>query len=337
MKAADKWVLVLRTMGRNWLWLFILLTALGVVGIYFFCAADKTVIEEKREPCELKVIAGEGLSLSESTVSDILSLSDVLQASGVYELPVTLTIGDYSASVTVAGIAADYLQVDLQSGSMFPASSSMPWLIISKSTTKEFKDHNGKIGSPSFLDEQVTLAVSDSSVIAGVSGIFADKEGTSMAYMEQMMAKKLLQQQGQGRAYAYILVRITDMGAAEYVGKQIAELGCTAETTNSGQQERWAALEKEMIYILLLGLAFLFCAGMWKYAADIKRKPERLKQDDVLLWAGLTVREIRRLHRTQLFLAVLPGLMLGILLAVALPHLLPDNTEQSIWALSLWE
>ena len=316
--------------------LFILLTALGVMGIFFFFAAEKTVIAEKSEPCELKVMAGEGVILSESTVADILSFPDALAASGVYEVPVTLNVGDYSTSVTVDGISADYLQVELQSGSMFPESSSMPWLVLSKSAVKAFKDKDGKAGDLILLDAQIALMVGEASVIAGVCGICADGEGAAMVYMEQTMAKKLLQQQGLGRSYTYILVRITDMGVAEAVTKQISALGCTVETTNAAQQERWSALEKEMIYVLLLGLALLFCAGTWKYAMDVKQKPERIKQDEALGWSGLSVWEVRRLHRTQTLLAILPGLVLGILVAVILPHLLPDNAEQSIFALSLW-
>lgn len=337
MKIVDKWTLALRTMGQSWLGIFILLTALGVMGIFFFFAAVRTVLTEKSEPCELKVMAGEGVILSEGTVADILSFPDALDASGVYEVPVTLNVGDYSASVTVDGISANYLQVELQSGSMFPESSSMPWLVLSKSAVKAFKDKDGKAGDLILLDAQTTLMVGEASVIAGVSGICADGEGTAMVYMEQTMAKKLLQQQGLGRSYTYILVRITDMGAAEAVTKQISALGCTVETTNAAQQERWSALEKEMVYVLLLGLALLFCAGMWKYAIDVKQKPERIKQDDALIWTGLSVGEVRRLHRTQTLLAILPGLVLGVLSGVILPHLLPDNAAQSLFALSLWE
>ena len=336
MKIADKWTLALRTMGQSWLGIFILLTALGVMGIFFFFAAVRTVLTEKSEPCELKVMAGEGVILSEGTVADILSFPDVLAASGVYEFPVTLIAGDYRASVTVAGVAADYLQVELQSGSMFPENSSMPWLVLSKSTVKAFKNKDGKAGDLNLLDAQTTLMVGEASVIAGVCGICADGEGTAMVYMEQTMAKKLLQQQGLGKSYTYILVRITDMGAAESVTKQISALGCTVETTNAAQQERWSALEKEIVYVLLLGLVLLFCAGMWKYAMDVKQKPERTKQDETLRWVGLFVREIHRLHRTQTLLAVLSGLVLGILVASILPHLLPDNAEESIFALSLW-
>ena len=323
-------------MGQSWLGIFILLTALGVMGIFFFFAAVRTVLTEKSEPCELKVMAGEGVILSEGTVADILSFPDALAASGVYEVPVTLNVGDYSASVTVDGISADYLQVELQSGSMFPENSSMPWLVLSKSAVKAFKDKDGKAGDLILLDAQTTLMVGEASVIAGVCGICADGEGTAMVYMEQTMAKKLLQQQGLGRSYTYILVRITDMGVAEAVTKQISALGCTVETTNVVQQERWSALEKEMIYVLLLGLALLFCAGMWKYAMDVKHKPERIKQDEVLHWAGLSVWEVRRLRRSQTLLAILSGLVLGVLLGGILPHLLPDNAAQSLFALSLW-
>ena len=165
-----------------------------------------------------------------------------------------------------------------------------------------------------------------------ISGVYADRENTA-----RPIARRLLQQQGQGKTYACILVRVTSMGAAETVTKQISGLGCAIETTNAAQQERWAALEKEMIYVLLLGLALLFCAGMWKYAADVKQKPERIKQDNTLLWAGFSAQEVRGFHRTQTLFAVLPGLLLGILMAVILPHFLPDNIEQSVFTLSLWK
>lgn len=323
-------------MGQSWLGIFTLLTALGVMVVYFFFAAVKTVLTEKGEPCELMVMAGEGVSLSEGTVADILSFPDALAASGVYEVPVTLSVGDCSASVTVDGISADYLQVALQSGSMFPENSSMPWLVLSKSAVKALKDKEGKAGDLILLDSQIALTVGEASVIAGVCGVCADGEGTAMAYMGQAMAKKLLRQQGLGRSYTYILVRVTDIGAAEAVTKQISALGCTVKTTSAARQERWSALEKEMVYVLLLGLALLFSTGMWKYTMNVKQKPERIKQDEALLWAGLSVWEVRRLHQTQTFLAILPGLVLGILMGVILPHLLPDNAEQSLFALSLW-
>lgn len=336
MRTADKFSLARRTMGRGWLLVFILLMALGVMGIYFFGATAKTVRVEKSEPCEIKITAGNGVSLNEDTVAEILSLPDALAASGVYELPVTLASGDYSASVTIVGISADYLEVEMHSGTMFPASGSMPWLILSKSTTKEFKDKNNKTGTLSFPDTQLTLTLNDTSLIAGVSGVYADRENTAQAYMEQATAKRLLQQQGQGKTYAYILVRVTDMGAAADVAAQIAALGCTADTTNAAQQERWAVLEKEMVYVLLLGLAQIFCAVMWKYAADVKQKPERQAQDEALRWMGMSARDIRALHHIRITLAILPGVALGLLVAMALPHLLPDASANSLFVLSLW-
>ena len=335
MRISDKFSLARRTMGRGWLPVFILLTALGVMGIYFFCAAAKTVRAEKSEPCELKVLAGEGISLNEDTIAEILLLPDALAASGVYELPATLTSGDHSAAVTVVGISADYLEVEMQSGTMFPASGSMPWLVLSKSTTKAFKDKNNKTGTLSFPDTKLTLTLNDTSLTAGVSGVFTDRENTAQAYMEQAAARRLLQQQGQGKTYACILVRVTNMGAAETVTKQISGLGCTTETTNAAQQERWAALEKEMIYVLLLGLALLFCAGMWKYAADVKQKPERQEQDVTLRWMGMSVRDIRVMHHIRTTLAIPPGITLGLLTAMALPHLLSDAAANSLFVLSL--
>lgn len=312
MSAAQRWRLALLGLGRSRGGPFVLLLAVGVAGLYLAAAGWAGIVSERARPCEIRITASGASGLTARTVEDILSIPEVLDATGVYALSLTVTGDGASANLTVAGLEADHLQIDLTEGSLFPATASMPWLVLGDEAIKKFTDDDGRKAAVSLTGEQVSLTLNDVTVPAGVSGVFAAGDGDADGYMSGDMARALLQAQGLGQSYDYILARLENTGAQEAAAEALAALGCQAEATDTALAGTWAARGREAVYQLMTGAAFLLCAIMHRRMTAALRREETLARRQALAWMGMTAKQARSPEAYQTAVLSVLALLLGI-------------------------
>ena len=302
----------------------VLFTAAAVTAMCFSGAILTTIHGEKAEPCELSVTAPSYLAITEQSIQDFRAIANVVDATGIIEVPVTAAGGKYSAGLTLVGIEAGYISgLTYALGEPFPTAGAMPWLVLSQGAARTFTDPEDKtwhgasyMPDIDWLGADFSLDMGGSIISARVSGLFEGDEPA--AYISLDIAKTLLQSQGQTAGFTGARVRVTNIGAAEVVSKTITDLGCQVENRDSARQERWDAQTREAVYLAALGAAGLLCAGMTRRTGASLCQEEARRRNDVLRWAGMSNAAIRGI-------AVLRGIYLslsGAALGVAAYHLI---------------
>ena len=341
MRARDLFGLAARGIHPGFGTAHVLIMAFAVACFCFSVAIWSSVKVEKAEPCELTVTAPSYLDVTEQTIQDFLGIPDVVDATGLVEIPVIAESGKYTASLTLVGIDGDYLDAAYSVGEAFPVDSAMPWIVLSKAAARSFIDPADKtkhdanyMPSIDWLDADFALTVGENIISAKVSGVF---EGdTVAAYISQNMAKQLLQRQGQPSGYTSAAVRITNIGTAETVTKAISALGYEVANGDKTRQEKWDVQLREAVYILILGIAGFLCSVMLKVTNRVVIRQDRQRRDTALRWAGATNTLIRMLDFVSYCYLDVAGVFLGILLHYAVAAFIPmELRESSNFALTI--
>lgn len=323
MRAPELLRLTGRSLRSPWLRLAAAFTALAAICLYFSGAALWTVWREKREPCELSVVSAAGTALSAADTAAMREIEDVQAAAGVIELSAEVSAGKYEAALTLTGIDPDYIQGTYAEGGVFPDGASMPWLVLNAAAQKLFADpddntrrDSGYMPAIDWLDGEFLLHIGENTRTAKVSGILDDGSDEAHAYMSLDMAELLRREQGEDWAYTRILLRVTDIGAAEQVEKALAGLGYTAENQNPQQQEAWKTETREAAYLALLGAALVVCA---LFAARIFLRGDRRALFAEMERLGITARTLRNTLRLKAALAFAAGAALGAFICCMTP------------------
>ena len=141
MRLTDYMALACHGLRRGFGTASVLFTAAAVTALCFSGALLAAIHSEKTEPCELSIVAPSYLAITEQSVQDFQAITDVVEATGIVEVPVTAKSGEYAAGLTLVGIDGDYLD-DLvyTTGETFPAGGAMPWIALSKAAAQSFID-----------------------------------------------------------------------------------------------------------------------------------------------------------------------------------------------------
>lgn len=318
MRTRDLFSLAIRNIQPSFGVAHVLIIAFAVACFCFSIATWETVNMEKAEPCELKVTAPSYLDITEQSVQDIITISDVIDASGILTVPVTARSGKYESSLTLMGIDGDYLDVTYSAGSVFPTGSAMPWIILSEAAAKTFMDPMDKakhddnyMPSIDWLDAEFALTVGENIIAGKVSGIFEDENAA--AYISQDMAKQLLQRQGRSSSYTSIAVRVTNIGTAGAAAKAISGLGYEVTGRDDSMQEKWDVQLRESFYTLVLGIAGACCAVMLEVTYKTVDRRRNQSRNYTLSWLGMSSDFVRWLDIVRYCCLESAGIGLGVL------------------------
>ena len=109
MRITNYLTLVGHGLHRGFVAAEVLFTAAAATAMCFSGAVLTTIHNEKTEPCELSVTAPSYLTITEQSIQDFHSIDDVVDATGIVEVPVIAAGGKYTASITLVGIDGEYL------------------------------------------------------------------------------------------------------------------------------------------------------------------------------------------------------------------------------------
>ncbi len=318
MRITDYLTLVGHGLHRGFVAAEVLFTAAAVTAVCFSGAILVTIHSEEAEPCELSVTAPSYLAITEQSIQDFQAIADVVDATGIVEVPVIAACGKYTATLTLVGIDEEYLN-DLvyTAGKLFPAGGAMPWITLSRTAAQSFTDPTDKTKRPAsympdidWLGTNFSLDMGGNIISARVSGIFESDEPA--AYIGLDIAKTLLQNHGQTDRYTGARVRVTNAGAAESVSKAITGQGYGVENRDSERQEKWDAQTREAVYLAILSAAGFLCVGMTRLTGNARNRKADRQRDDVLRWAGLNEAAIRGIGIVRGIFLALIGAAIGI-------------------------
>ena len=166
MKNRDFYTLALKGWGPMVITPILFLT----LAFYLLISAGTTqytLQQEKNQPCEL-IVTGEGLNnknlnldnpgssnsegLTDMDAAKILEIQDVLAATLIYPVSAHLQMDSLQADVILYGISSDYLKQKLcpipQIGTIFPETSSMPYLFLNEAAACELINIASKSKNP---------------------------------------------------------------------------------------------------------------------------------------------------------------------------------------------
>lgn len=260
MKRSDLWWLALKGWKRIMFpGIFFLVLAVYLLGMS--STILWTLSQEKSAPCRLVAEAGTG---SGTDLTKLSQISGVTAYTAVYEVPVSVTAGAYTADLTLYGIDSDFLDEGLKEGSVYPEETVMPYLLVNEPALKLFQDSAGQPvqepDSVDWLNSGVTIegAPPVVSKICGILKSEADEDSPS-AYISQTSAKALLAQRGE-TASGKIWIALQNSGYEESVEKALSALGYTVENADREREERWTLSETKGLSLCLAGVIALLAA-----------------------------------------------------------------------------
>jgi hypothetical protein len=244
MKISDRLRLATKNLKGLWSLLPIAGMAIGMFCLCFAGAIFTSVNGEKSLPCELDVSTEGKSKITDNALVQIYEIEDVLDATPLLQVPLTIETGSYTAELTLTGIEDYYLDEAYAEGSIFPANTVMPYIVLNEAACKMFTEEDQE---PSDEAPEIDWLGSNFFVKTGegvrpytsrICGVLEDEDEEPMAYVNLAIAKDLLNEKGTN-TYTAAKVRIVNIGQAERVSTAIKGLGFTVGNPNTDQQEIW--------------------------------------------------------------------------------------------------
>ena len=351
MRISDRLALAAKGLQGRWA----VLPAAGMaIAAFCLCFAGAVLVSvqlEKAEPYELSVTAE---ALDDSDIQGVGALEDVMAATALLDVPAVVTANEYAAPFTLTGIQASCFREEFALGTEFPDSGVMPYIVLNKAALKTFEKEMGAdvlyggdreseasdgIPEVDWLNANVTVQMGEGKpVVARICGVLdgdADAQ-ESAAYISLSAAKALLQGQGQIPVYTAARVRITNIGAAEAVSRELARLGYAVSNSNAELQAKWDGEMKEMAYLIVVGAFGLLCSAVllaaWRRISSLQDAGAYA----ALVWMGLRRGDIRALFTLQSLMISVTGAAIGILVSLMLPSFLTaGETVETIFLLTV--
>lgn len=334
MKTSDRLRIAAQNLKGLWALLPIAGMAIGMFCLCFAGAILTSVSGEKALPCELDVSTEGKVKITDSALVQISEIEGILDATPLLQVPVTVQTGAYTAELTLTGIETYYLDEAYAEGSIFPADTVMPYIVLNEAACKKFSEDedNEQDEAPEidWLGAGFTVKTGEDSrsVTSRVCGVLRGEVEEPIAYVNLAIAEELLNEKGTN-AYTSAKVRVVNIGQAERISKAIQAMGLTVDNPNTDQQEKWNMRMKEMGYLIITGIFSLLCASFlisaWRQISLLKQR----RAWDMLWWMGMRERDIAGLFVIQSGIISLIGVAMGIIVALCLPSFLPQQMSES--------
>lgn len=258
---------------------------------------------------------------------------DILEYTLIYTLDAGISAGGYHTEVTLTGVDGDFLSPELKEGTMFPADTGMPWLIVNEVALKTFRDNNEEdienIEAVDWQNTSVSLAVGEKIIVGKICGILETKEETEapVVYLSQESAKALLQQNAQTVSAAALWLRLKNSGVSENVTENLNAMGYTVANSDAGLWQEWELTRQTILGESMTGLLALL-AGIFLLKIKIQYDALACREEYARLQElFLSPKNVRKRMNTVRVVAVFAAsLVLGIVLLLAMPTLLKVTT-----------
>lgn len=324
-----------------------------------FAAAGRdwyTLLQEKNQPCELIVTAGE---ITEADAARFLTIESVLQATPVYQVPVTLKVDQIQLETILYGISGDYLTLIPDLGTIFPENPGMPCLFLNSSALKELaaeiaenknEDTDASlwqtIHSYDWLNASVSIKLSENEwVVSRICGAglpdsesdrsektaesrspeTASDSGFSESpryYISISEAKRLLARSDSIAGPDEIHIRIASAGKEEAVTASLQEMGYLVENGDSARSADWKSRENHIFSTLVSAVISVLAAVAllrMELKLDLAVHGKEYHHLQQLLSGSPNL--LARINRIRILLLLLSALLLSTLYALIIPLL----------------
>ena len=314
-----------------WAVLIALCMATSTFCLCYAGAVFMSAQQEKAIPFELVISTQKTTGITETMLSEIREIADVEDVTPVLQIPVQINMGGYSAELVLTGVMPSYLDNE----NRLPEESVMPYILLNEAACKSFLNGKETTVSPEkpnidWLETKVLISRGEEikPVASKVVGIMESGENDEpVAYISLNAAKALMKTSVQSTVCTTAYVRVKNIGCAESISGALSTLGLMATNADAGLQAKWDIQEKEMTYLIVLGVISLLCSTVllaaWQRLLLYKQKHAY----EMLYWMGIKKKEITKIFTQQSMLLSLLGGGVGILIALVLPSFLSQDLK----------
>lgn len=285
----------------------LLFLLIGFYLIFPACDAWRQLREERNIP----------YILSATTTKERIDLNALLQVEGVervspvHRMDSVLSVEDYTLQAEVQAVYPGFLDISFTSGTMFPESTNMPYLILNKEAAKSFSRDTNSVMTVS-ANTQILLRGNDTEQKALICGIFDDGNKSPVAYMSYDTASRTIPQS----VSTEILLSLTNKGMGEKVVKSIRKLGLNA-SFDEDESMRWRLMKQQVWQMFLTGLGCTACAIILIRKNRGSELPVWEEEITSLLMSGMAEDKVNRIFPLRIFIAGISCLLLASAIAGA--------------------
>ncbi len=311
------------------------------VALFCLCFAGAvffSVRQEKAQPYEIVAYTEQ---FSQEEIAKIAQTENVTAVTPVLEVPVRITVGVYTADLTLTGIDVAYLQGAFSQGSVFPEESVMPYIVLNTAACRQFTNGEDRpeeeLPAVDWLGARFSIQTGEgtSAVVSKVAGILEADENAA-AYISLSTAKKLLRKSGGDTAYTVLYVRVKNIGCAQSVADALVAQGGNVVNATQALEEEWDKKLGEMTYLIVTGGFCLLCTAALLAAREKAASLQNKGAREMLKWMGMANKDLSRLSMIRLALLFWPGMAAGALASLSLPaFLFPTSAQDSIFLLGI--
>lgn len=267
-----------------------MLLILGLYLIFPACGTWLEVRREKNEPCELMATAsGDHIDLN-----TVLQVEGVKKVTPVIRLDAELSAEEYQLRCEVRAVYGSSLDFRFTEGTIYPDSSSMPFLVLNQAAAKAFAVDEYDIITV-HAGTSVLLKAGGAQRKAQVCGIIDDGRETPTVYMSYETASRAFPPSGAME----LLLSLTGKGRQETVVEAIRRRGLSA-SADANESLRWELMEQRSLLFFLAGISFLACASILTRKNRRQELTEKTGEREALLASGFTKKETAAFYPLRL-------------------------------------
>ena len=297
-------------------WAVILFMAVGIYLLFPAFQIYGQIRQEQSVPYVMHAAAN-----GKVPVETIRQIEEIQSVTPVKSFSTQLTCKKGRIECPVHAVYAEYLQLQIIEGTLFPNQSNMPFLLINQYASQHFTDEKGEQPSVG-VNDIVRFSVNGEEEKAKICGIFEDGLEEPHIYMSYLKASGMLPSE-EG---VDLLIQITHRGEAERAANQLAKLQVSTDF-DENESLYWKLLNKQAQQSLLSALGFLICSlVLIKNKIEIQQKENKAEELRLLL-SGMGKGYLKIIKKLRIivlccscFLAAFLGAWIcGSLTAISIP------------------
>lgn len=238
----------------------ITLRRVGLLTWLFFCIsfcfsfyATSSYIEVsqlKGKPCEIIAITDTpvDLSLIKNIPSVVKVTPSIRQVSQIRYV-------DKEVQVEVKSVMSSFLDYEKIDGTVFPDSSSMPYLVVNSVAEKLLVDEHNQTSNALIVGEEVQILFEDY-LPAVICGVYEDGDDSPVVYLSYGLSLE----RGNRSEDTQICILVKNAGSLKAVARELKRNNLTILTPIESTREEWANQVASFWRSISCGMAFFFCA-----------------------------------------------------------------------------
>lgn len=314
MRLTVKLRLAWQTMPGGGKWLTTAVLALATFFLVVSGSLAWQLQQEQGEPCEIRGSLAETAALSAEQLTALYQREGVQAVTWAGEAELTLSFGEYQATVMACGVEASWLRGDWQQGQAYADQTAMPYVVLNAAAVQSFRNEKKAVleqpETVSWCEAEMVVKHENGGSPLRICGVLEDGEEEARAYLSTEQLQNLMAAAGQEGVPDMLWLRLENVSYREVVCRELQTLGISAES-GEDRETRWQILEERRNLYLLMGILAAACGCLVHFNQEKNRS---IKQPQIVYACrqnGYPMCFLPMLARWHFVLVCLIGVLVG--------------------------